>query len=87
MPESKYYSRVLAEANRLQSEGVSFHDALPTLRLLSPSVIDSIKAGRDAYGLSLSDSKFLVHSSDTWADCRETFDQLHDGAEAIADEF
>ena len=86
MSDKQRYGRVLAAARQLRGQGVSFEDALPTLRQESSSIIDSIKAGRDAYGLELDASKLLVHASDAWSDCRDAFDRLHADAERAADQ-
>lgn len=85
MHDDERYARVLAEAQKLRRQGFAFENTLPVLRRLSPSIIDSIKAGRDAYGMELGASKLLVHSSVTWSDCRDAFDQLHADAERSAD--
>jgi hypothetical protein len=37
--------------------------------------------------MSHSDAKLAVHYSQTWADCRESNDALHDAAFAAAKEF
>jgi hypothetical protein len=86
MTDSDRYQRVVDEARRLQSRGVAFGDALGGLRALSASPIDSIKAGRDVFGIPLGEAKLLVHSSETWRDCRDSFDDLHLAAERIANE-
>jgi hypothetical protein len=44
------------------------------------SMVPSIKLLATFYGLSMTDAKFAVHRSATWADCRESHESLHESA-------
>ena len=57
---------------------------LAQLRTEGFSPIESIKVTRVVLRVSLGEAKRIVHQSRAWEDARESFDQLHDVAEAAA---
>ena len=50
------------------------------MRAAGLSMVPSIKLLASFYGLSLRDAKIAVHFSETWADCRESHEALHEAA-------
>ena len=64
--------------------------ALAALREQGASLIDSIKAVREVFGVSLAEAKRIVFASTAWDDIRESHvkfvDELADAIEAKADD-
>ena len=57
---------------------------LRQLRADGFSPADSIKVTRAVLHVTLGEAKAIVHESSAWADARDGFDGLHDGAERVA---
>ena len=74
----------IANMQRLIDSGASQVELIAAMRDAGLSIIPSIKLLVHFYGLSFSEAKAAVHFSETWADCREANDALHDAAEAAA---
>ena len=69
------------EKIRLSIEAGSPQEAVFTqMRQLGLFMTDSIKLTHQLYGMSPTQAKIAVHYSDTWADCRESNDALHEAA-------
>jgi len=56
------------------------------MRQLGLFMTDSIKLTCKLYGMSPTDAKVAVHYSQTWADCRESNEALHEAAYQAAKE-
>ena len=61
-----------------------WEQVLAQLRAEGFSPVESIKVTRAVLHVSLGEAKRIVHQSRAWEDARESFDQLHDAAEAAA---
>ena len=59
-----------------------WEQVLAQLRSEGFSPIESIKVTRAVLHVSLGEAKQIVHQSVAWADARESFEELHDVAEA-----
>jgi hypothetical protein len=56
------------------------------MRQLGLFMGESVKLTHGLYGVSRGEAKLAVHYSQTWADCRESSERLHDAAFAAAKE-
>lgn len=75
--------QIRSDMNLIISDGGEIDDVLAALRKLGFSQIDSIKAIKDLYKIDFSESKRRIHFSKTWADSRQSNDQLHQTAEDV----
>jgi hypothetical protein len=76
----------VAAMQQIVDAGASQTELIAAMRDAGISIVPSIKLLARFYGLSSSDAKSAVHFSETWADCRESNDALHDAAEIAAKE-
>ncbi|MGD0799119.1 MAG: hypothetical protein ABR910_15500 [Acidobacteriaceae bacterium] len=76
----------IAAMQQLVDGGASQTELIAALRDAGLSIVPSIKLLSRFYRLSSSDAKSAVHLSETWANCRESNDALHDTAETAARE-
>ncbi len=81
-PLAAQYANLLAHALRMRNEQKSLDDVILALRAECPSIIQSIKAVRDAFGIPLGQAKVLVEQSSAWQDVKGAFEILHDEAES-----
>jgi hypothetical protein len=74
-------------AQRLKDEGKSMEIILQALREQRCSPFDSLKVLMQVTGMSLTEAKRVIDTSETWRDHREHFRALDEGASAaLADE-
>jgi hypothetical protein len=76
----------IAAMQCLVSAGVTQAELIAAMRGAGLSIIPSIKLLARLYSLSPGDAKDAVHSSDTWADCMQSNEALHDVAFAAANQ-
>ena len=65
------------DLEHLLAGSTSLDAALSAIREKGASKIESINAVRDIRQCSLSDAKKIVHFSPSWADVRESHEELH----------
>jgi len=70
----------IAAMRQLVDAGATQSELIVAMREAGLSIIPSIKLLIRFYGLSPSEAKSAVHLSETWADCRESNDALHESA-------
>jgi hypothetical protein len=70
----------IAAMQQLVAEGATQVELIGAMRNAGLSIIPSIKLLVRFYGLSTTDAKVAVHFSETWADCRESNEALHEAA-------
>jgi hypothetical protein len=79
----------IEDAERLGREslasGQTMEQILAIWRGLDLSILHSIQCLAHVTGMSLRESKQVVHCSRTWSDLRPQHDHLHDELEKIAD--
>ena len=70
------FTSCLEKARQLQKEGASDEDLLRFVRLEEASMMDSVKLMRQLKGIPLREAQDIIHFSETWADHRESHEQL-----------
>jgi hypothetical protein len=60
--------------------GMAMEGVIAEMRQLGLFITDSIKLIHRFYGISADQAKMAVHFSNTWADCRESNDTMHEAA-------
>jgi ribosomal protein L7/L12 len=81
---SKQILSLSAKARQMRAMGRDDEAILSFLREGGCSILESIKIIRELKGGSLAEAKRVVHLSQTWADARQAYDQLHDSLETAA---
>jgi hypothetical protein len=85
-PAPPFPEAVVATMQRLVDAGIQQGELIAAMRAAGLGIIPSIKLLRRFYGLSASDAKVAVHLSETWSDCRDGNDSLHEAAYSAAKE-
>jgi hypothetical protein len=71
---------IIAAMQRLADSNATQGELIAAMREAGLSIIPSIRLLARFRGLTTNQAKIAVHSSETWADCRESNDALHDAA-------
>jgi hypothetical protein len=77
---------IVEQVRRSIAAGKTHEEVFTEMRQLGLFMGQSIKLTHELYGMPHGDAKMAVHYSDTWADCREANDVLHNAAFAAAKE-
>ncbi|HET9225983.1 MAG TPA: hypothetical protein VFR31_04910 [Thermoanaerobaculia bacterium] len=78
------FASYIEKARQLQTAGASDEELLRILRQEGASMMESVKLMRELKSVSLREAQDIVHLSDTWADHKESHEQLQETfAEAL----
>jgi hypothetical protein len=77
---------LVAEFRSLAEAGATQQELIAKMRFAGLSIVPSIKMVSLFYGIPTNEAKWIVHFSDTWADCLQANERLHDAAFAAAKE-
>jgi hypothetical protein len=71
---------IVEKVRQAIDSGKSQEEVFALMRQLGLFMGYSIKLTRELYGISPGEAKLALHYSDTWADCRESNEALHEVA-------
>lgn len=78
VPSVDTYAYYSAEGKRLLADGLSIADLIQFFRSKGLSKVSSMRALRDASGISLNEAKALVHNSAAWNSRKENDEQFQE---------